>query len=89
MPRLKSAIKRVKTAKRNWLRNVARKTQIKTLFKKVQALVQNKDIENAKKAANEAFSEIDRACTKNMIHINNASRKKSRISNLLKTLESK
>ena len=89
MPRLKSAIKRVKTAKRNWLRNLTYHSKIKTLIKKVQTLVSSKDTDNAKKAANEAFSEIDRASTKNIIHLNNAKRKKSKISKWLKTLETK
>ena len=89
MPRLKSAIKRVKTSERNRLHNLAYKTQIKTLIKKVQELVNSKDAKSASQAANEAFAVIDRAATKNLLHLNNAARKKSRISKWLKTLESK
>ena len=88
MPRLKSAIKRVQTSERNRLRNLVYKTEVKTLIKKVAALVENKDKESAQKAANEAFAVIDRASLRNIIHLNNAARKKSRISKWLKTLES-
>lgn len=88
MPRLKSAIKRVKTSERNRLNNLEYKTQVKTLIKKVHNHVSKKDSESAALAANEAFTVIDRAASKRVIHINNAARKKSTISKWLKTLES-
>ncbi|OGI18910.1 MAG: 30S ribosomal protein S20 [Candidatus Melainabacteria bacterium RIFCSPHIGHO2_02_FULL_34_12] len=87
MPRLKSAIKRVKTSERNRLRNIAVKSRIKTLLKKVQDLVSKKDTKSAGDAAREAFAALDRAATKRVYHLNNAARKKSRISKWLKTLE--
>ncbi len=86
MPRLKSAIKRVKTSERNRLNNLVYKTQIKTLTKKVLEFVEGKDAKSASKAASEAFALIDRAATKKVIHLNNAARKKSRISKWLKKL---
>ena len=89
MPRLKSAIKRVKTSERNRLHNLFYKTQIKTILKKVSALVGKKDTKSAQTTANEAFALIDQATSKNVIHKNNAAKKKSRISKWLKTLEPK
>ena len=86
MPRLKSAIKRVKTSERNRLNNLVYKTQIKTITKKVIDLVEKKDEKSATKAASEQFTLIDRAATKKVIHLNNAARKKSRISRWLKKL---
>ena len=88
MPRLKSAIKRVKTSERDRVHNVAIKTKVKTLMKKVADCVSKKDAKGALEAANEAFASIDRAATKNIYHLNNAARKKSRISKWLKTFES-
>ena len=88
MPRLKSAIKRVKTSERNRLSNLIYKTQIKTLTKKVLSFVEKQDAQSATKAANEAFALIDRTATKKIIHLNNAARKKSRISKWLKKLGS-
>lgn len=89
MPKLKSAIKRVQTSERNRLRNLTYKSLVKTIIKKVHDLVLNKDLKNAKSSANEAFSIIDRAIAKGIIHKNNAARKKSRISKWIKTLEAK
>ena len=89
MPRLKSAIKRVQTSERNRVHNLVYKTQIKTLIKKVAELVSKKDSKSAIKTASEAFALIDRATTKNILHLNNAARKKSRISHWLKSLEPK
>lgn len=88
MPRLKSAIKRVKTSERDRQRNLGYKTQIKTLIKKVLDQVTQKDSKSAVTTANEAFSLIDRATSRNILHLNNAAHKKSKISKWLKTLES-
>ena len=86
MPRLKSAIKRVRTSERNRLNNLVYKTQIKTITRKVLDFVEKKDEKSAAKTASEAFALIDRAATKRIIHSNNAARKKSRISKWLKKL---
>ena len=86
MPRLKSAIKRVKTSERNRVSNLTYKSQIKTLTKKVIDFIESKDEKSAAKTASEAFALIDRAATKKVIHLNNAARKKSRISKWLKKL---
>jgi len=89
MPRTKSAIKRVKTNERNRKHNIVYKSQIRTLMKSISELVAKKDSKLAIEAAQKTFSLIDRAQFKDVIHINNAARKKSTISKWLKTLESK
>lgn len=89
MPRLKSAIKRVQVSSRNRVHNLVYKTQIKTLIKKVAEFVSKKDAKSATDTANQAFALIDRAATKNILHLNNAARKKSKISHWLKSLEPK
>lgn len=89
MPRLKSAIKRVKISERNSLRNISYKTEVKTLIKKVKDLIAKKDTKQAILATNEAFSLIDKATCKGIIHKNNAARKKAKISKWLKTFETK
>lgn len=88
MPRLKSAIKRVRTSERNRVHNLTYRTKIKTLIKKVFNFVSKKDAASAISSANEAFAAIDRAASKNIIHLNNAARKKSKISMWLKILGS-
>lgn len=87
MPRIKSAKKRVETNERNRKRNLAVKSEIKTLIKKVSDLVTKKDEAKAKEAANEAFKKLDIASRKRTVHPNKAARQKSRISKWLKTLE--
>ena len=87
MPRLKSAIKRVRTSERDRQHNLVYKTQIKTFIKKLSELVSKKDATSSVKGANEAFALIDRATSKNILHLNNAARKKSEIHSWLKTLE--
>lgn len=86
MPRLKSAIKRVKTSERNRVLNLTYKTKIKTLIKKVHDFVLKKDTKAAAQTANEAFSLIDKAATRKILHRNNAARKKSKISKWIKSI---
>ncbi len=87
MPRLKSAIKRVKTSERNRQRNLTYTSQIKTQLKKLSELVSKKDTKAAKETADVTFALIDRATAKNVLHLRNAAHKKSRISKWLKTLQ--
>lgn len=89
MPRLKSAIKRVKIGERNRLRNIAYKTEIRTLIKKVKDLITKKDLDQAAALTRKAFSLMDKAYLKGIIHKNNAARKKAKISKWLKVLEPK
>ena len=70
MPRLKAAIKRVRTSERNRVHNLVYKTQIRTLIKKVGDYVSKKDSKEAIASANEAFALIDRSTAKNIIHRN-------------------
>jgi len=73
MPNIKSAKKRVLVSKAANTRNKAKKSELKTLLKKVNA-------ENADKTVVlEATKKIDRAATKGLIHKNKAARIKSRL----------
>ncbi|MEB3286745.1 MAG: 30S ribosomal protein S20 [Vampirovibrionales bacterium] len=76
MPRIQSAKKRVDVSERNRQRNVAYKSAIKTAIKKVLNV---KEVPDAQKALNEAFSLIDRAVLKGILKKNTAARYKSRI----------
>ncbi len=88
MPRLKSAIKRVQTSERNRVRNVTIKSEIKTMLKNISDAVLKKDSKLAKELSDKTFAIIDRAKAKKILHLNNAARKKSRISRWLKKLDS-
>ena len=92
----KSAKKRILVAERNRQVNKSYKSTVRTLIKKTIVNCENykKDpnSENQKlinTSLNEAFSLIDKAVKKNVLHKNNGANKKSRINNLVKnTLKS-
>ena len=80
MPNIKSAKKRVLVSERNRLRNVAIKTGIKTAVKKVYDAIKSEAAEEKiLDALNSAYSLIDRAVSKGVMHKNTAARRKSRL----------
>ncbi|MFC3882987.1 30S ribosomal protein S20 [Bacillus songklensis] len=79
MPNMKSAIKRVKTSDARRAQNAQVKSTMRTAIKKVEALVANNDIENAKAAFAVASEKLDKAARKGLIHKNVAARQKSRL----------
>ncbi len=91
MANTKSAIKRAQTSERNRLRNKAYKSAVRTLTKNfvtaVQSYTSNPTDESKQEAQTRlsaAFSKIDKAVKKGVLHSNNGARKKSRLSHLLK-----
>ena len=87
----KSAKKRIQIAERNRLSNKSYKSTVKTLTKKTL-----ENCEKYKKEPNDdnkdlvitslkkAYSLIDKAVKKNVLHKNNGANKKSKINNLVK-----
>ncbi|MEY3404147.1 MAG: 30S ribosomal protein S20 [Anabaena sp. CRKS33] len=93
MANTKSALKRAEIAERNRLRNKAYKSAVKTLMKKyfssVEAYAANPTTELKQEVEvkmSEAYSKIDKAVKKGVLHPNNGSRKKSRLAHKHKTL---
>jgi len=87
----KSAKKRILVAERNRQANRTYKSTVKTLIKKTIISCENyKKDPNAdneklvKESLNHAYSLIDKAVKKNVLHKNNGANKKSRINNLVK-----
>ncbi len=87
----KSAKKRIQIAERNRLINKSYKSTVRTLTKKTFESCEkykkdpNKDNENlVKTRLNQAYSLIDKAVKKNVLHKNNGANKKSRINNFVK-----
>jgi small subunit ribosomal protein S20 len=77
-----SSKKRIKTNERNRLRNKAYKSAIKTIYKKCLLSLENYETNNQAKIENLislAYSKIDKAVQKKVIHINNGAAKKSRL----------
>ena len=92
----KSAKKRILVAERNRQINKSYKSTVRTLIKKTIINCENyKKDPNAENqelinnTLNQAYSLIDKAVKKNVLHKNNGANKKSRINNLVKnTLKS-
>ncbi len=92
----KSAKKRILVAERNRQVNKSYKSTVRTLIKKTIVNCENykKDPNSENQglintSLNEAYSLIDKAVKKNVLHKNNGANKKSRINNLVKnTLKS-
>ena len=79
MPNIKSAEKRVLISERNRLRNVAIKSSVKTAIRKVLESIKEANAESIKTTLNKAYSVLDRAVIKGVLHKNTAARKKSRL----------
>ena len=88
----KSAKKRIKIAERNRLINKSYKSTVRTLTKKTlencekykkDPNEENKNLVTS--SLNKAFSLIDKAVKKNVLHKNNGANKKSRINKLVKS----
>ncbi len=87
----KSAKKRILVAERNRQVNRSYKSTVRTLLKKTinncetykkDPNSENQELVNS--SMNEAFSIIDKAVKKNVLHKNNGAHKKSRINSLVK-----
>ena len=92
----KSAIKRIKTSERKRLENAPYRSLVKTFIKKYFKALEdyetNPTQENqvqVKTFLDLAYSKIDKAKKKNILHVNNAARKKSRLSKALTKVELK
>ncbi len=89
----KSAKKRIQIAERNRLINKSYKSTVRTLTKKTlencekyknEPNQENKNL--VKTSVNLAFSLIDKAVKKNVLHKNNGANKKSKINKFVKTI---
>jgi len=79
MPNIKSAKKRVLVNAKKTEQNKAIRSAVKTEMKKVDLLIKENKLEEAKAALSCAFSVIDAACSKNIYHANNAANKKAKL----------
>lgn len=78
MPNIKSAKKRVLVNQTKAARNKALKSNLKTMMKTANQAVEAK-ADNMDAAVANAVKTIDMACSKGLIHKNNAARKKSKL----------
>lgn len=83
MPNTKSAIKAARQNLKRRVVNLVALEKIRKAGKQVKKLVTAGKLEDTKKALTQAFSSLDKAAKKNIIHKNTASRLKSRLSKLV------
>ncbi|MFZ4639755.1 MAG: 30S ribosomal protein S20 [Nodosilinea sp.] len=94
MANIKSALKRIEVTERNRLHNRSYKSAVKTLSKRYLATVEayNADPSPDSLAAVAAsmavaYSKIDKAIKRGVLHPNTGARKKSRLARALKAVE--
>lgn len=78
MANSRSALKRIRTAEKRHLRNVAVKSETRTFVKRARTAIDT-NTDEAKVELVAAISALDRAAKKGVIHANNAARRKSRL----------
>ena len=83
MPITKSAKKALRQNTRRRTRNLVYKKKIKDLIKKIQSLVLEKKIEEAKKLLPKIYKILDKSAKVGIIKKNTASRRKSRLTKLI------
>ena len=83
MPNIKSAKKRVLVINKKTEQNKSIRSAVKTEIKKVDVLIKENKLEEAKAALSSAFAIIDTACGKNIFHANNAANKKAKLAKKL------
>jgi small subunit ribosomal protein S20 len=83
-----SAEKRIRQSAARNQRNRARKSALRTALKKVRTAVESGDAETAKKLLPETLTLLDRTASRGVIHRNQASRSKSRLTKAVAGLSS-
>ncbi|AFY70595.1 SSU ribosomal protein S20P [Thalassoporum mexicanum PCC 7367] len=94
MANSRSALKRIKTAERNRLRNREYRSAVRTLMKNYFLAVEAYEAEKTPEALatvqermNTAYSKIDRAVKRGVLPRNTGARRKARLSRALKRVE--
>jgi len=78
----KSAIKNIRKNQRRRLHNQAIRSRTRTAVKKARLLIAAGQAEEARQAVEAAYSVLDKAAKKKVIHKNNAARRKARLMSL-------
>jgi small subunit ribosomal protein S20 len=90
MKKNKSVLKRIKVNERNRMRNKMYKSVVKTYMKRFLSELQSLDINNTdailatNKTLSLAYSTIDKAVKRSVLHVNNGARKKALLARKLK-----
>ena len=83
MPITKSAKKALRQSEKRRIKNLRQKREIKGLFKQITKLVSEKKLDETKPLLPQYYKKLDKAAKTNLLKKNTASRKKSRLTNLI------
>ena len=86
MANIKSQIKRIRTNEKRRQRNLAVKSELKTLVRKTREAVEAGDKEAAIEALRVASRKLDKAVSKGVIHRNQAANRKSKLASRVQSL---
>ena len=86
MANIKSQIKRVRTNEKRRQRNLAVKSELKTLVRRTREAVEAGDKEAAIEALRIASRKLDKAVSKGVIHRNQAANRKSKLARRVQSL---
>ena len=89
MAHSKSAKKRIRQNEKQKMANKTVRSTSKTAEKNVLEAVKDENLDRAKAQLTTALQKIDKSAKQNIIHFNNASRKKSRLAKMVNELEKK
>lgn len=87
MANLSASKKDIRTSLQRKIRNYQTRREVRDVSKEFLGLIKKGDKEAALKLLPKAFSIIDKAVKKHVLHKNNAGHKKSRISTLVAALK--
>lgn len=79
MANIKSAKKRIRQIEKRTAHNNVYRASARTYIKKTRALIEAGNIDEAEAMAKKAYSTLDKAARKNIIHPRNAARRKGRL----------
>ena len=86
MPQIKSAVKRVKTSEKSHLRYISYKSKIKSVIKKFNLALSEKNKEETIKYFKDSVSILDKSVNKGILAKNTVSRQKASLTKKLSTL---
>ena len=86
MANIKSQIKRIRTNEKRRQRNLAVKSELKTLVRRTREAVKAGDKEAAIEALRIASRKLDKAVSKGVIHRNQAANRKSKLARRVQSL---
>lgn len=79
MANIKSAKKRIRQTKKRTMHNRMYRNAARTYIKKTRALIATGNLDEAEAVANKAYSTLDKAGRKHIVHPRNAARRKGRL----------